>query len=96
MEMGLKTGIDLHNEYSGNIPTPEYYKRIYGNYRWRASTIISDAFGQGEILVTPLQLANVYAIIANRGFYFKPHLLVQNDGDTSGLGQYYVKNYNGH
>jgi len=93
MEMGLKTGIDLHNEYSGNIPTPEYYKRIYGNYRWRASTIISDAFGQGEILVTPLQLANVYAIIANRGFYFKPHLLVQNDGDTSGLGQYYVKNY---
>jgi len=95
MQMGVKTGIDLQNEYAGNIPTPEYYKKIYGNYRWRASTIISDAIGQGEILVTPLQLANVYAIIANRGSYYKPHLVVQDDKDTLGLGQYYVKHFTG-
>lgn len=72
--LGQPVGVDLPNEYGGNIPTPAYYDRIYKGWRWKASTIISLAIGQGEMLVTPLQLANVYAILANRGYYVTPHL----------------------
>ena len=72
--LGRPLGIDLPGEFGGNVPTPEYYDRIYRGWRWKASTIISLAIGQGEMLLTPLQLANVYAIIANNGYYVTPHL----------------------
>lgn len=72
--LGRKTGIDLLGEKTGNIPTANYFNKLYRN-RWKAVTIISLAIGQGEILLTPLQLANFYAIVANRGHYIEPHLL---------------------
>ena len=65
---------DLPNELSGNIPTPAYYDKLHGKNRWRALSIISLGIGQGEILVTPLQLANYAAILANRGYYYIPHI----------------------
>lgn len=73
-------GIDMLSEKSGNIPSPEYYNKLYGNNRWRAVTVISLAIGQGEITMTPLQLANMYATFANRGYYITPHLVRQISG----------------
>ena len=63
---GQKFNLDLPYELKGNIPTSAYYDRYYGENRWKATTIISIAIGQGEITVTPIQLANFVAIIANR------------------------------
>ena len=73
--LGSELGIDMLSEKPGNIPSPDYYNKLYGAGRWRAVTIISLAIGQGEITVTPLQLANMYAIFANRGYYITPHLV---------------------
>lgn len=73
--LGVKLDIDLPGERGGNLPTPEHYDKIFGASRWRSSTIISLAIGQGELLASPLQLANIECIIANRGFYYKPHLI---------------------
>ncbi len=70
-----KLEVDMLSEKTGNVPAPEYYNKIYGKRRWKAVTIISLAIGQGEITMTPLQLANLYAIFANRGYYIKPHLV---------------------
>ncbi len=72
---GRKTGVDLPNESSGNIPTPDYYDKMWGQGRWRALSIISLAIGQGEIQLTPLQLANLACIIANKGTYVIPHIV---------------------
>lgn len=73
--LGSKLNIDLPNEYPGYVPTPEFYDKGYGKNRWRSSTIISLAIGQGELGATPLQLANLECTIANRGFYYTPHLI---------------------
>lgn len=86
--MGKPTGIDLPGEKSGNIPTPEYYDRQYKGWRWRASTVISIAFGQGETLLTPLQMAYFFAIISNNGVYKKPHLALKFEQDTDALRTY--------
>jgi len=72
---GKKLGIDLPSELNGNIPSAAYYDKFYGKNRWRSLSIISLAIGQGEILVTPIQLANIMALIANRGFYYIPHVI---------------------
>ena len=69
-----KLGIDLKNEKRGNVPDTAYYNRIYRN-QWRATTVISLGIGQGEILATPLQMANSYCVIANKGFYITPHVI---------------------
>lgn len=69
------TGSDIYEQSRGNIPTEKYYNKVYrADNGWRAITIRSNSIGQGEILVTPLQLANVMAAIANEGFYITPHL----------------------
>jgi penicillin-binding protein 2 len=73
--LGVKLDIDLPGERAGNLPTPAHYDKVFGTNRWRSSTIISLAIGQGEMLATPLQLANIECIIANRGYYYKPHLI---------------------
>jgi penicillin-binding protein 2 len=73
--LGQKTGVDLPNESSGNIPTPDYYDKVFGKNRWRALSIISIGIGQGEIQLTPLQMANLVCIIANRGWYYTPHIV---------------------
>jgi penicillin-binding protein 2 len=65
---------DVYEQTRGNIPSEKFYNRYYGETGWRAMTIRSLSIGQGEILVTPLQLANSMAAIANEGFYITPHL----------------------
>ena len=71
---GEKFNTDIPFEVSGNIPTAAYYDKVY-NGRWNALTVRSLSIGQGEILVTPIQLANLVAIIANKGTYYAPHFL---------------------
>lgn len=73
--MGVRTGIDLKGEYKGNIPTAEYYDKMIGTGEWKGTTIISLGIGQGEMLATPLQMANVVAGIANDGTWITPHLV---------------------
>jgi penicillin-binding protein 2 len=72
---GQKFDTDIPFELNGNIPTADYYNRIYSAGRWNSMTIRSLSIGQGEILVTPLQLANIAAIIANKGYYYPPHFV---------------------
>jgi penicillin-binding protein 2 len=72
---GTKFKTDIPFEVSGNVPTAEYFNKIYGKGHWNALTIRSLAIGQGEILVTPLQLANESVIIANKGYYYPPHIV---------------------
>jgi penicillin-binding protein 2 len=72
---GTKLDVDLPNERKGLVPAPARYDRTYGKNHWRANTIISLAIGQGELLATPLQMANIECTIANRGFYYRPHLI---------------------
>lgn len=74
--LGSKTGIDIPNEFDGLVPTPEYYNRIYKNQSWKSLTVVSLGIGQGELAVTPLQMANMFAAIANRGYYYTPHFAV--------------------
>ena len=77
MQFGLGqrfTESDIAEQSSGSIPTIAYYDRYYGKTGWKAITIRSLSIGQGEVLVTPLQLANEAAIIANSGYYITPHL----------------------
>jgi len=80
---GEKFNTDIPFELSGNIPTKESYNKIYGAGHWNALTIRSLAIGQGEILVTPLQLANLSVVIANKGYYYPPHLVraIDNTGN---------------
>ncbi|MBK6619497.1 MAG: penicillin-binding protein 2 [Saprospirales bacterium] len=74
--LGKPLGIDFPNELGGNVPTSAYYNRIYPKDKgsWKSPTIISLGIGQGELLLTNVQMANLAAIFANRGFYHKPHL----------------------
>lgn len=73
--LGAKTGIDLNNEKGGNVPSLSFYNRKFGEGKWKFSNIYSLSIGQGELGVTPLQMANISAIIANRGHYYTPHLI---------------------
>ncbi|MDD3742984.1 MAG: penicillin-binding protein 2 [Lentimicrobiaceae bacterium] len=77
MGFGHKLGADTDSELPGNLPPAETYDAIYGKGRWSAMTIRSLSIGQGEILVTPLQLANYGALLANRGHYIVPHVVKQ-------------------
>jgi penicillin-binding protein 2 len=72
---GLKLDIDLPGEKKGNVPSALYYDHVFGANKWRANNIISLAIGQGELLATPMQMANVECTIANEGFYYRPHLI---------------------
>lgn len=73
--LGVELGIDLPGERSGFIPTSEYHTKNYGNNKWGSAFSISQSIGQGALGITPLQMANMAAIIANRGFYYRPHLV---------------------
>ena len=72
---GQKFNSDLPYEMAGIIPSADYYDKAYGKDKWRATSIISISIGQGEICATPTQLANLVAIIANKGYYYPPHLV---------------------
>ncbi|WP_209402211.1 penicillin-binding protein 2 [Pseudozobellia sp. WGM2] len=78
--LGQYLGYDLPTGRKGRIPSKEYYDKWYGDNRWAPSYIISNSIGQGEVAVTPIQLANMTAAIANRGHYFTPHILKKVDG----------------
>jgi penicillin-binding protein 2 len=72
---GNKLGTDFVNELAGFIPSTEYYDKYYGKNKWKALTVISMAIGQGEVGATPLQMANYTAAIANRGYFYTPHII---------------------
>lgn len=74
MGYGYKLGIDLPGEKRGFIPNSKFYDKVYRG-RWNSSTVISIAIGQGEILATPLQICNLAATVANRGYYITPHVV---------------------
>ena len=88
-------GIDLPYEKGGFIPTPSYYDRYYGSGRWNALTIISMAIGQGEVLTTPLQIANFAASVANKGYYYTPHVVKSIEGIDTISQKYTVRHYTG-
>ncbi len=73
--LGKFLGTDLPIGKSGLIPDGAYYDKWYPNFKWGATTTISNSIGQGEIQVTPIHLANMTAAIANRGFYYTPHII---------------------
>lgn len=81
--LGHTFGTDIPYERSGNIPSREYYDKMYQG-QWNSVTIRSLGIGQGEVLVTPLQLANIAALIANEGYYYPPHL-IRCFGDTTAI-----------
>jgi len=79
--LGDYLGYDLPIGKKGFIPESDYYDGLYGENRWGASTIISNSIGQGEVLTTPIQMANIVSAIANRGFYVQPHFVKKVDND---------------
>lgn len=83
---------DFANETRGYVPTSEFYNRVYRN-SWKAQTIISLSIGQGELGCTPLQMANLAAIIANRGYYYIPHIVRSVEGVDSLEQRFYEKQY---
>ncbi len=89
---GQRLGIEFTNELTGFIPSPSYYDRYYGKNRWKALTIISMAIGQGEVETTPLQMANMTAAIANRGYYYIPHI-VKSIGTEGKPGEKYLSKH---
>ena len=93
--LGHKLGIDLPGEYAGYIPDTSRYNKVFRKGGWSSCTIASLGIGQGEIQVTPLQMANAVCMIANRGFYYTPHFVKSIEGETAEdtiLNKYRIKN----
>jgi penicillin-binding protein 2 len=93
--LGTRLDLDVPGESRGNVPTPLYYDNIYKQGGWRSSTIISLAIGQGELLATPLQMANLECTIANHGYYYKPHLVKAIGTQNVIKKEYTLRNYVG-
>jgi penicillin-binding protein 2 len=86
---GRKLGVDLNNEKKGNLPNVEYYNKVYkGENTWKFSNIYSLSIGEGELVVSPLKMANFAAILANKGWYIPPHL-VKGVGDKKTIDPFY-------
>jgi len=93
--LGRKLGVDVPSEKAGNIPTPAYYNKVYGKGKWNFCTYRSVSIGQGEVDVTPLQVANEMAYIANKGWYYIPHVVDSIEGgDQYGMLDKYRKKVN--
>jgi len=80
--LGEFMGYDLPTGRRGKAPTSKTYKKIYPNGGWRSTAIVSNAIGQGEVLMTPIQLANMMAAVANHGFYYTPHIIKSIKGQA--------------
>lgn len=93
--LGTRTGSDLANELRGNVPSIKYYDKVFGKGSWKASTVISLGIGQAEMGITPLQNANLVAIIANKGWYYTPHIVKAIGGNANDtlLDRFKVKHY---
>lgn len=91
--LGSELGIDISGEYRGWLKDASFYDKMHGKGRWNYARIISLSFGQGELGLTPIQLANVAATISNRGHYFTPHVIKKIEGQKQIPSKYLLKNY---
>ncbi|MBO7562959.1 MAG: penicillin-binding protein 2 [Bacteroidales bacterium] len=92
--IGVKLGSDFPSELQGNLPSTKTYDKIHGKGKWSAFNILSLAIGQGEVGATPLQIANLAATIANKGYYIIPHL-IRNAPDSLRRAKYTEKHWVG-
>jgi len=90
--LGEILGTDITGQRPGRIPDAHYYDKWYGHHRWAFSTIRSNSIGQGEVALTPLQMANLAAIIANKGWFYTPHF-VKEIGASGPLSSFNKKHY---
>ena len=84
---------DLYNGRPGRVPTVDFYNKQYGKRRWKAPTVISLAIGQDALVVSPIQMANMCVAIANKGFYYTPHIVRKVDGIPLNDSMYSVPKY---
>ncbi|OCB75194.1 penicillin-binding protein 2 [Flavobacterium crassostreae] len=80
--LGEFLGYDLPTGRKGKIPDSKTYKKMYPNWQWSGRTVVSNSIGQGEVLTTPIQLANMMAAVANEGYYYTPHIIKKIKGGT--------------
>lgn len=92
---GIALDLDIPNVKSGRIPDTAYYNKWYGEGKWAFSTIYSNSIGQGEVEVVPIQMANLACIVANKGYYYIPHLVRFYGADSTKVEKYYEKHYTG-
>lgn len=90
--LGKELGVDVSGQRPGLIPNSEYYDKWYGHHQWAFSTIRSISIGQGEVKLTPIQMANIAAIIANKGWFYTPHF-VKSIGNKGPLKEFLKKHY---
>ncbi len=90
--IGERLESDLPNVGRGNVPSPEYYDKLHGSTHWNSYSIISLAIGQGELSITPFQMANIVATIANRGYFYAPHIVRALGLETNILNKFRTKN----
>jgi penicillin-binding protein 2 len=88
--LGKYLNTDLPVGKKGLIPDSKFYNRYYAGNKWFASYTTSNGIGQGEVLTTPIQLANVTAAIANKGFFYTPHVIKQIDNSTNDINKQYL------
>lgn len=91
--IGRKLDSDLSLEGKGFVPTSDYFDRFYGKGRWKSLMLISMSIGQGELGLTPFQMANMTAIIANRGYYYIPHIVKEIEGGDQIDSRFLQKHY---
>lgn len=87
---GQKICPDFMNELSGSIPSQEYFDRVHKTQNWHWMYIMSLSIGQGELLITPLQIANMACVIANRGYYITPHIVRAINGDKKDFDKHLI------
>ncbi|MDZ4667305.1 MAG: penicillin-binding protein 2 [bacterium] len=91
--MGHALGIDLYGEGPGVLKKAAYFDKLYGRHRWQALTTISMGIGQGELGITPLQMANATAAVANRGYYITPHIVRKVNNHANPNPEYNIKHW---
>ncbi len=89
--LGRYLNTDLPVGSKGLIPDSKFYNRYYGKGKWHATFTISNGIGQGEVLTTPIQLANITAAIANKGYFITPHVIKKIDNDTTHIKHLYFE-----
>jgi penicillin-binding protein 2 len=90
--LGKELGVDVSGQRPGLIPDSKYYDKWYGHHQWAFSTIRSISIGQGEVKLTPIQMANIAAIIANKGWFYTPHF-VKSIGKKGPLKEFQKKKH---
>jgi penicillin-binding protein 2 len=91
--IGKRLYSDLPQELTGNVPTIKYYDKYFGKGHWKSSTVVSLSIGQGELGITPLQMANTMCIIANRGYFFIPHIVKKIGNKPNPEKRFQQRNY---